>query len=67
MKNRKVTSLYNNLLEMISLSVKLCVSAALKLEDYVQIGPCPMLDIKNKPKSKQLWYLNGHNYLKNSE
>lgn len=52
---------------MISLSVKLCVSAALKLEDYVQIGPCPMLDIKNKPKSKQLWYLNGLHYLKNSE
>lgn len=28
--------------------VKLCVSAA--LEDYIDIGLCPVLDIKNKPK-----------------
>ena len=44
---------------MVSLRVQLWLSAALEFEDYhVQVDPCPMLDIENKPKPKKPGYLN---------
>lgn len=40
---------------MVRLRARLCVSAAIKLEDYrVYTGPCP---IQNKPTPKQAGYL----------